>query len=370
MGADEEPDKFERDRLDADRLYNDALTAFDRAVAASAGRPLERDDFDRITHALIAFLQQITAFIDTKDRALAATLRTRVDALDALRARTDEVATRVNVLQRAVGSRQESVGSRQSAVDRPPSTAESRIPNPESRQDVVYVAFEDAFRGSDEAVAAKLAAYVPLFAGARDVVDLGCGRGEFLAALSAAGISARGVDTNGEMVAIARERGLDVRQGDALGFVSALEDESIGGAIATQVIEHLEPSYLVRLLEALARKLRPGAPLVLETINPACWLAFFSSYIRDFTHVRPMHPETVQYLLRAVGFERVEIRYSAPVPEQVKLRTIDLPADVLAGADATSATLAQLGHAINANAMALNNLLFTHMDYAAVGYRA
>ena len=93
---------------------------------------------------------------------------------------------------------------------------------------------------------------------------------------------------------------------DALGVPAALPDASLGGIIATQVVEHLEPSYLMRLLDAAARKLRPGAPIVLETINPACWLAFFSSYIRDLTHVRPVHPETLQYLLRASGFERVD----------------------------------------------------------------
>ena len=42
---------------------------------------------------------------------------------------------------------------------------------------------------------------------------------------------------------------------------------------------------------------------------------FFSSYIRDLTHVRPMHPETLQFLLRASGFERVEIRYRSPLPD-------------------------------------------------------
>src|SRR6185369_7345906 len=109
--------------------------------------------------------------------------------------------------------------------------------------------------------------------------------------------------------------------------------------------EHLEPSYLMRALDVAFHKLRPGSPIVLETINPTCWFAFFSSYIRDLTHVRPIHPETLQYLLRASGFERVEIRYSAPVPEHMKMKTIDLPADVLAAADPASQSLARVAHA-------------------------
>lgn len=212
--------------------------------------------------------------------------------------------------------------------------------------------------------------YVPLFAGASNVLDVGCGRGEFLAALKAAGIGARGVDKNREMAAVARERGLDAVAGDALGYLEAVPDGSLGGLIATQVVEHLEPSYLVRLLEAASRKLRGGAPIVLETINAACWLAFFSSYIRDITHARPLHPDTLQYLLRASGFERVDIRYSAPVPEHMKMKTIDLPAEILTSAEPSAVALARMAHTVNANAVILNNLMFTHLDYAAVGYRS
>src|SRR5439155_161120 len=109
-----------------------------------------------------------------------------------------------------------------------------------------------------------------------------------------------------------------------------------------------------------ARTLRPGSPIVLETINPACWLAFFSSYIRDLTHVRPVHPDTLQYLLRASGFDRVAVRYSAPVPDHMKMQTIDLPAAVVAGADPTAAALSRVAHAVNANAVIRNNLMVAH----------
>jgi SAM-dependent methyltransferase len=344
-----DPERLRREQLDADRRYNDALTAFDRAVAECRGRALAPEDVERLSHALIVLLQQITAFVDTKDRVVAADAASAFDRLAHVVEDIAELRTRVGMLQRQ--SRQSSVVSSQSSVASPPA----------AQSDAVYVSFEDQFRGSVESVSAKVREYVPIFAGASDVVDLGCGRGEFLAALQAAGIHARGVDANAEMVAVARACGLQVDRGDALAFVTALKDESIGGAIATQVIEHLEPAYLMRLLDALSRKLRPGAPIVIETINPACWLAFFSSYLRDFTHVRPIHPDTLQYLLRASGFERVEIRYSAPVPDHMKMRTVDVPAD---------AAFAQVAHTVNANAAILNALMFTYQDYAAVGYRA
>jgi len=373
--SDAERERLARERADADRAYNEALTAVDRAIADTRGRELARDDFDRLSHALVQLLQRITAFVESKDRALVGDVDNRVEPIGRALGEIAELRTRVNVLQRnsrqfTVDSSQTAAGGRQLPAASPQPPAASPQPPAAPQADAVYVGFEDEFRGSDADVAAKLRGYLPLFAGTTDVVDLGCGRGEFLHLLRENGVHGRGVDTNAEMVAAARARGLDVDCGDALGFLAGLPDESIGGAIATQVVEHLEPAYLARLLATLSRTLRPGAPVVLETINPTCWLAFFSSYLRDFTHVRPIHPDTLQYLLRANGFERVTIRYSAPVPDEMKLRTVDLPAAVLTSTDPSIAALAQVGHAVNANAAILNALLFSYLDYAAIGYRA
>ena len=121
---------------------------------------------------------------------------------------------------------------------------------------------------------------------------------------------------------------------------------------------------LIQLLDAAFDKLRPGSPIVLETINPACWLAFFESYIRDITHVRPIHPDTLKYLLVASGFHAVEIRYKSPYPESEKLQ----PVAHAPGGD--GATAADFVETINANVAKINGLLFTWMDYAAVGRRA
>ena len=219
-----------------------------------------------------------------------------------------------------------------------------------------YVGFEERFPGSQDEIRRRMRDYLPLFAGARDVLDIGCGRGEFLDLLREHGVEARGLDLNREMVALCRERGLEVEEGDALGYLRSLPDGSLGGLIASQVVEHLQPDYLLHLLDAAYAKLRPGAHIVLETINPACWYAFFSSYIRDLTHVRPVHPETLAYLLQASGFQQVRLDYRAPYPETEKLRTVegDTP----------------LHEAVNVNARLLNGLLFTYLDYAAIGERA
>ena len=172
----------------------------------------------------------------------------------------------------------------------------------------------------------------------------------------------RGIDLNHEMVEVCRSRGLAADEGDALGYLRRQADGSLGGLFAAQVVEHLEPSYLMQVLDAAYHALRPGSRIVLETINPACWFAYFDSYIRDLTHVRLIHPETLQYLLTASGFQRVEIRYRAPYPEREKLQPIALDADASPAALAAVDTL-------NANADRINRLLFTHLDYAAVATR-
>jgi SAM-dependent methyltransferase len=226
-----------------------------------------------------------------------------------------------------------------------------------------YVGFEDAFRGSREDIRARLAEYAPRFDGLSNVIDLGCGRGEFLELLRARGITARGVDVNHAMVEACRANGLDATEGDALQFFESLDDASVGGIFSAQVVEHLKPGYLARLLETAAHKVRPGGLVILETINPASWVAFFESFIRDITHVWPLHPQTLQYLMRASGFREVAIEYRSPVPESGRLRP--LPAPPFGVDPATEAFVATF----NENVEKLNMRLFGYLDYAVVARR-
>ncbi len=233
----------------------------------------------------------------------------------------------------------------------------SNVSNDSNALSSAYVGFEDQFRGSPEAIRARLLEYIPLFAGATDVLDVGCGRGEFLQLLKEHGIGARGIDLNEAMVDVCRDQGLDATVADVLSYLRGLPDGSLGGLFAAQVVEHLQPGYLTQVLDAAFDKLRPGAPIVLETINPACWFAFFESYVRDITHVRPLHPDTLKFLLIATGFQQIEIQYRAPYPEHEKLQRVGAPA------------LGDTADTLNANVDKLNSLLFTYLDYAAVGRR-
>jgi SAM-dependent methyltransferase len=306
--------------------------------------------------------------------ALLARERRNDTAVHALAAQQDELRSALNVVQQAAHSLKREI-ERLSAVNpksqvpnpkSQESNPESQVPSPGSQfadeDSHKYVGFEDQFRGSPDEIRRRVEEYLPIFEKASDVLDLGCGRGEFLELLRDRGVGARGVDINSAMVEVCRGKGLQAETSDALEYVRGLPDSSLGGLFAAQVVEHLEPRYLMRLLDAAFDKLRPGAPIVLETINPACWFAFFESYIRDLTHVRPLHPDTLKYLLIATGFQRVEISYRAPYPAADKLQA-------LAHGGGAPTSLDDMIETLNANVEKINRLLFTYLDYAAIGVR-
>ena len=362
-----------------------ALTAVIAALAEYTGA------LEAFQSRLIQYAQQITPFVDTKDRkgammsavdGLADEVRRRAEAADARELRfarhVDELRTTVGQVQHgllALRRRLEGAapGEATPAEDAAPGEAApaegagTRAALDAAADAYAYVGFENLYRGSRDEIRSRLTEYLPLFAGASDVLDLGCGRGEFLDLLRERDVRARGVDVNAEMVEECRRRGLDASASDALTHLDALEDESLGGLFAAQVVEHLQPDYLVRLLNVAGRKLRPGARIVLETINPRCWFAFFDAYIRDITHVRPLHPDTLTYLLGASGFQRTTVRYLVPYPDDGKLQRIP-PPDTIETAAADPSLAAAIA-TFNGNVDKLNDLLFTHLDYAAIGER-
>jgi SAM-dependent methyltransferase len=382
-----------------------------RRVHAELTQALQREfsGQTRFQSELIQFLQQITPYVDTKDRheigllrrqfeerviALAAGLSGVSDELlrrwesmvareqrfntqvGAVAATLDEIRITVAGFQRtsqmlkrelerllATGGVGPQAIEGRATAPAAPAPAERRPETLGTRLDSAkYVGFEDSFRGPSDEIRSRVLDYLPLFEGASDVLDIGCGRGEFLEVLSAQGISGRGVDINHAMVERCRLRGLDVVEGDAVEYLGTLPDGSLGGVLAVQVVEHLQADQLVRLLELAYDKLRPGSRVALETINPACWYAFFASYIRDITHVHPIHPDTLRYLLIASGFQRVEIRYREPYPERHKLQPVSSRQ-----LSAVAPSLGEAGEVFNENVSKINALLFTHLDFTAIG---
>ena len=134
--------------------------------------------------------------------------------------------------------------------------------------DFDYLGFVERFYGSEEEVRGRRRIYAECFRGQEHVLDIGSGRGEFLELLEQAGIRAKGVDIDLDMILLCKEKGLDVTETDALAYLEGLPDESLGGVFSAKVIEQFEPSQIPRVVKLCYMKLRPRGVLVLETANP------------------------------------------------------------------------------------------------------
>jgi O-antigen chain-terminating methyltransferase len=236
--------------------------------------------------------------------------------VDALSRRIDDAAARAAAAEQRVGELEE----RLLRLERRPAAAPTTLaPQPRAAVLPDYFAFESRMRGSTSEIRERQQPYVERLRGHAPVLDLGCGRGELLELLRDAGIEARGVDADSDMVAYAAGEGLDVAQADVHTALSELPDGSLGAVTALQVAEHLPPPELVELLRLARTKLRDGGLLVLETINPVSPAAL-RNYFADLTHAQPLVAETLALLVRDAGFREVETVFvNAPV----------VPADVV-----------------------------------------
>lgn len=178
-----------------------------------------------------------------------------------------------------------------------------------------YGRFSERFRGSEEYVKQQHRPYVARFAGKTRVLDIGCGRGEFLELLREAGIAARGIDSSDESIALCLTKGLEVEKADLFAYLAELPDESLDGIFCSQVFEHLPVSMLPSLLKLMSRKLQRGGVLLVETPNPESLAIFATHFYLDPTHQRPVPPQLLAFLLEEAGFGRIEVMYSAPAVE-------------------------------------------------------
>lgn len=235
---------------------------------------------------------------------------------------------------------------------------DKRLPTPaqvaevwEPIRDWRYTRFENRHRGSRAEIRAQLERYLPYLPAGGTILDLGSGRGEFLELLRERGFQGQGVDLNAQMADDCRGRGLQVEKADLLEALAAKPDGSLQGVFSAQVIEHLPPAALERLVELAYAKLAPGGVLILETINPASVYALVHAFYADLTHRLPVHPEALRFLADAAGFTGTEILYSGLIePERLQpVPAADPAAEIL-----------------NRDIDKLNRLLFASPNYAVV----
>lgn len=244
-----------------------------------------------------------------------------------------------------------------------PSEQQSAAPVPsmfpsgiKSESQFDYFVFEELYRGDEADIRIRQKKYLEYFRGCESVIDIGCGRGEFLELLRDNKITAKGVELGTDQYLLCMEKGLDVVQQDLFSYLESLPDESLGGLFSAQVIEHFTASDQLRYVTLAYRKTKPGSPVVFETINAQCVWAVLRNFFLDPTHVRPVHPETLKFAMESVGFKDVELRFSNPMADRL-VPPLQLNED--------TAQLAKFNRAIQD----LNELLYGNQDYAAIGWR-
>lgn len=249
-----------------------------------------------------------------------------------------------------------------SSIDAPPARAAVPLPPPSAdagrrRGEVApehFLAFEERFRGSRDLILERQRRYVRYFQASWNVLDIGCGRGEFLELLQEVGSDGWGVDNNPVAVLVCVARGLRAIEADAIAYLETVEEGTLDGIFCAQVVEHLSRPELLDLLHLARRALRPGGRALFETVNPHCLTVFSDSFYVDPGHVRPVPPELLSFDLEAAGFEILETIYGSPVDEHKRLPP------------APPTGSAPLDAALESWRERLNNLLYSDRDYAVL----
>ena len=198
----------------------------------------------------------------------------------------------------------------------------------QSELPVDWQAFAARFRGSEDRIRAQQQRYVDRFRGTSGVIlDIGCGRGEFLEAAKAAGLLALGIDLDLSSVDVCRAKGLDAEVADLFAHLEAQADHSAGGVYCAQVVEHLTPASVARFVELLGRKVRSGGLVAIETPNPECLAIFATHFYIDPTHTRPVPALLLRYYLEEAGFAGIEVEYLEPAVDSMP-ELGELPAGV------------------------------------------
>ncbi len=204
--------------------------------------------------------------------------------------------------------------------------------------DAFYLAFENECRGDEDEIRAQLMDYLPRIKSCEQIsdtqplLDIGSGRGEWLALLRDHEIPAIGVDISKVLVNHCRQQQLNVTLADALIFLGDAEDASFGAVSGFHIIEHLPFEQLFSLIEQCHRVLVPGGQLIFETPNPENMMVGSHTFYHDPTHLNPITPTLIDFLVQHLGFTGTEILRLHPYPPEARLPGIDPLTDRINGA--------------------------------------
>ena len=220
-------------------------------------------------------------------------------------------------LQREVAQIQRKIDAVRASGPSTSSTATVLPTSSPAIDDALYIALEDAFRGDPLVIRVRQHQYVPYIQDAvtqnAPLLDIGCGRGEWLLLLRDSNIPATGIDTNVASVQECSAQGLNVSHADAITYLSNAKEKSLGAITLFQVLEHLPFATMVHLLRLALRALVPGGVLIAEVPNSETLSVGASTFWIDPTHERPLFPGLLEFLATEVGYTSVEGLYSSPL---------------------------------------------------------
>ena len=194
--------------------------------------------------------------------------------------------------------------------------APAQAPSPETAPLAFdYARFAERFRGTEEYVKEGQRFYVPYFANRREVLDIGCGRGEFLEVMREAGVEARGIDLGQESVELCRRKGLQAETADLFEYLAQVPEGSLEGIFSAQVVEHLPPERLPEMIRLAAVSLQQDGILAIETPNPECLAIFASHFYLDPTHTRPVPHALLSFYMEEYGLGGIEVHRLSPAVE-------------------------------------------------------
>ncbi len=268
-----------------------------------------RRDIAGVRDAARADVDTLQSDVQKGDDALAAHIAKVRDLIPIASKRNDALVA-------ALDQKIESVAARLRDVTNPIVQSEARGPRPE---DFLYRRLEEALRGSEKEVRDSLQPYVDYARSRQPVLDIGCGRGEFLAMCRETGIDVRGFDTNERSISDLKQRGFAAELSGVPACFDAVADRSIGSILASHVVEHLPVEILFAFFRQSARVLRAGGLLMIETPNAESLLVTAADFWRDPTHLAPRHPAALVLLGREYGFDVDELRAVHPFPDAARL---------------------------------------------------
>jgi O-antigen chain-terminating methyltransferase len=345
------PDKFNRFPLSLSqglqkfvlKLYGflfkkQRVVNFSLIQAQRESTNLNRKLFDRVFAQLIALQSQVKE------------LNERLKAIDERYTKNDSyLKTELTQQKRSLSLFLEEAQQRS-----PESVNQGQLQAVENEEqhllDAFYTAFENQFRGEREDIFNRLKVYLPLLEEAKvgtsdfPILDVGCGRGEWLELLRESGYTATGLDHNRVMVDYCRTREFEVVEGDVIAYLRTLPDLSLGAVTGFHIIEHLPFPILIKLFNEVVRVLKPGGLAIFETPNPKNIVVGACNFYADPTHKNPLFPDTIQFILESQGLSKVKILYLNPVEGS--------PFDQE-----------------DASWQLLHNWFFCARDYAVVGYK-